>query len=120
MSAVLFAEAPPFCNDLQEDVKNFLGEMVVVGEHFCNTLASHRLHGDAIGQAIFLVRAGFVKGQSIEKWCARLWKDRLLWIVQGIADCTRGMCSDMRSGSAAKGEKFGQYFIDSIETTVCQ
>ena len=34
---------------LEEDMKTFLGEMVVVGEHFCNTFASHRLHGDAIG-----------------------------------------------------------------------
>jgi hypothetical protein len=52
---------------LEEDMKTFLGEMVVVGEHFSNTFASHRLHGDAIGQAVFLVRSGFVKGQGIEK-----------------------------------------------------
>jgi hypothetical protein len=52
---------------LEEDMKTFLGEMMVVGEHFCHSFASHRLHGDAIGQAVFLVRAGFVKGQGIEK-----------------------------------------------------
>jgi hypothetical protein len=105
---------------LEENLKTFLGEMVVVGEYFCHTFASHHLHGDAIGQAVFFVRAGFVKGQGIEKRCARLWKDQPLLIIQGISDHARGRCSNMCSSGAAKGEKFRQYFIGSIETIVSQ
>src|SRR5437867_1051985 len=46
----------------KEDTETFLREMVIVGQDFCQPFAAHHLHGDAIGEAVFLVRAVFVQG----------------------------------------------------------
>ena len=45
----------------------FLLEMPVTGEHICQTLLAHDLHGYAIGKAIGLVQAGAIKLKPIQK-----------------------------------------------------
>ncbi len=51
-------EAHACCGLGEHDVKAFLREMVVVAEDVCQALAPHRLHGDTVGQAVFLSRVG--------------------------------------------------------------
>lgn len=46
----------------KQDVKPFLGEMMVVGEYVREALTTHDMHREAICQAISLVGAGFVQG----------------------------------------------------------
>ena len=47
---------------LEQDGKPFLCEMVIMGQDFGDALLPHRLHRNAIGQAVSLVRAGLVEG----------------------------------------------------------
>ena len=49
--------------------------MVIVGEDVRNALEVHHLHGNAVGRAIILIEAGFVKGKRIEKEPMTLWKN---------------------------------------------
>ena len=39
----------------KQDVKAFLREMAVIGEHLREPLTPHHLHGDTVGQAIMLI-----------------------------------------------------------------
>ena len=94
-------------------MKAFLGEVTVVGEDVGKALAAHGLHGNTVGQAVFLIGSGFIKRQGIEKGRARLWKDDPLWMVERLPDRMDGVHPDMRACRTTKGQKFGQDFIDS-------
>ncbi len=54
-------------SDLEQDGKPFLREMSVMGEDFGNAFGSHRLHGNAIREAVFFIGAGFVECETIEE-----------------------------------------------------
>ncbi len=51
----------------KQDMKTFLREVVIVGQDFRQPFAAHHLHGDAIGEAVFLVGARLVQGQPVKK-----------------------------------------------------
>jgi hypothetical protein len=59
----------------KQGAKSFLFEMAVVGEYFIQPCAAHRIHGDAIGKAVSLVRAGTIKMQAGEKQLPALRND---------------------------------------------
>ena len=99
-------------------MKAFLREMMVVGEHVRESLAVHRLHGDAIRQAILLIKAGSVKRKGIEKRGMALWYDGNVWIVQDIAHGLYRVFSHVGSGSAVEGQVFNQNFVNSIEMVI--
>jgi hypothetical protein len=42
-------------------------EVIVMREDFGDALLAHALHRDAIGEAVLLVRAGFVKSKAVEE-----------------------------------------------------
>jgi hypothetical protein len=43
--------------------------MIVTRQDVADALGAHRLHENAIGEAIALVEAGFVEGQAVkERW----------------------------------------------------
>jgi hypothetical protein len=94
-------------------VKTFLHEVAVVGEDVGETLAAHGLHGNTVGQAVFLIGPGCIERQGIEKGRARLRDDIPLWMVERLPDRTDGVHPDMRARRTTKGQKFGQDFIDS-------
>ena len=48
-------------------MKAFLGEMMIVAQDVCQTLAPHRLHSHTVGQAVLLIETGFVQSQRIEE-----------------------------------------------------
>ena len=56
-------------------MKTFLREVMIVGEHVRKPLSAHRLHGDAIRQAIMLIKAGSIKCERIEKRGMALWNN---------------------------------------------
>ena len=41
-------------------MKAFLRKVMIVGEYVREALEAHRLHGDAIRQAILLIKAGHI------------------------------------------------------------
>jgi hypothetical protein len=47
---------------LQEKGKTFLSKMIVVREYLGDAVLAHGFHRDAVGEAVLLVGAGFVKG----------------------------------------------------------
>jgi hypothetical protein len=51
----------------KQDVKTFLGKMVVAGEHFREPFAPHDMHGDAVGEAVCFIGASFVEGYGIKQ-----------------------------------------------------
>ena len=51
----------------KQDMKTFLCEVVIVGQDFRQPFAAQHLHGDAIGEAVFLVGARLVQGQPLKK-----------------------------------------------------
>ena len=86
---------------------------MVVGEHVRKPMLAHGLHGNTIGEAVFLIGAGFIERQGIKKGRARLWDDDPLGMVERLPDSTDGVYPDMRASRTTKGQKFGQDFIDS-------
>jgi len=46
----------------KQNGESFLSEMHVMRQNLRDPLTAHRGHGDTIGQAVGLVRTGFVKG----------------------------------------------------------
>ena len=50
----------------EQDGEAFLLEMVVVGQDFGYRFLAHDQHGNAVGQAVFLVRAGFVECKTVK------------------------------------------------------
>src|SRR5207245_10762757 len=68
----------------ERDVKAFLREMVVVAEDLCKAIASHRLHRDTIGQAVFFVETVFIQGQSLKKPGTRHLHYTHAWIRQHL------------------------------------
>jgi hypothetical protein len=97
----------------KQDVKAFLREMMIVGQDIRKPILAHGLHRNTVGQAILLIRAGFIERQGIKKGRARLWDDDPLWMVEHLPDSTDGGHPDMPTRRTTKGQKFGQDFIDS-------
>ena len=51
----------------KQEGETFLGEVVVVGQDFGDALLVHDSHRNTVGEAVFLVQPGFVKGEAREK-----------------------------------------------------
>ena len=98
---------------LQQDSKAFLHEMIVMRQDFADAFGPHRLHRDAIRQAVTLVWAGFVEGETIQEGLMRLRADDDAGVAQnpfGIAD---GSLTYRASLAAEMSEKLGQDFFRS-------
>jgi hypothetical protein len=104
----------------KQDVKAFLHEMMVIGEHVREALAAHGLHGDAIRQAILLIQAGSVKREGIEKRGMALWNHGHVWIVEDIAYGLYRVFPYVRSGSAIEGKVLSQDFVNGIEMVITE
>jgi hypothetical protein len=50
-----------------QDGEAFLLEVVVVSQNFGGRFLAHDQHGNAVGQAVFLVRAGFVERKTAQE-----------------------------------------------------
>jgi hypothetical protein len=61
-------------------MKTFLCEVVIVGQDFRQPFVAHHLHGDAVGEAVFLVGARLVQGQPLNKP-----RSRVSWRVPLVA-----------------------------------
>ena len=55
-----FASRCPRGKLREQDVQTFLREVMIVGEHVRKPLVAHRLHGDAIRQAIMLIKTALI------------------------------------------------------------
>ena len=49
------------CRLAEQDVKAFLGKMVIVRQDIHEALAAHDVHGDTIREAVLLIKARFVE-----------------------------------------------------------
>jgi hypothetical protein len=59
-----------------------LYEMVVVGQGFQNSLATHRRHGYAVHKTVALVSALLIQTQTRQKGLTRLWMNRHAPVIQ--------------------------------------
>src|SRR5262249_21729146 len=110
----------PLLQSLEQDVKPFLCEMVIVGEDIRQSLTAHRLHGDAIRQAIMLIKTGSVKSEGIEKRGMALRHNGDVRIIEHVKNCLHGVFPNMRPGSAIEGQVLGQHFVNSIEMVITE
>lgn len=84
---------------------------MIVRENFGDAFMLHRLHRNAVGQAVLFVGAGFVKRQTREEGVAGLRMDcdgRLL--VKATYE-SGGTLPEQRPGLAEGRQDFGQDFI---------
>ena len=49
------------CRLAEQDVKAFLGKMVIVRQDIHEALAAHDVHGDTIREAVLLIETRFVE-----------------------------------------------------------
>jgi hypothetical protein len=86
----------------QQDSKAFLAEMPVMRENFGDAFLTHCLHRHAVGQAVFLVRAGLIQGKTILKPLPGLRQHGNRWIgknavrLQGGDSAKLGGCDGGR------------------------
>ena len=93
---------------LEQFDKPFLREMFVMGQDFGDALLPHRLHRNAVGQAVFLVRAGFVEVQAGKECLAGLRVNRDGRIGIEIADKINRFLPENSTGLAKSVEHLGQ------------
>src|SRR5262249_20463626 len=108
------------CASEKQNAKAFLRKVMIVGEHVHQSLAAHRLHGDAIRQAILLIQAGSVKRQCIEKRGMALWHYGNVWIVQDMAHGLYRVIPHVGAGSSVEGQVLGQDFVHGIEMVIAE
>jgi hypothetical protein len=60
---------------LKENGEAFLSEVLIMGKRFSNVSFAHCVHGDAVGEAIALVGASFIEGQSSNKALMSMARD---------------------------------------------
>jgi len=78
---------------------------MIVGQNLRQTFLEHHLHGDAIGEAVFLVGAVFVQGQSLKKLHARHLDYVYVWIRQHRLDMGNRLLAQIRSCTTERREK---------------
>jgi hypothetical protein len=106
----------PRLKSLEQNVKTFLREVVIIGENIRQSFSAHGLHGDAIRQAIMLIGTCLVQCQGIKKPRPCLWNNRRTFSRQNPLDKGCGTCAKV--GRAIKGQKFYENFISSIERSI--
>jgi hypothetical protein len=57
---------PPCCVCSQQQGETLLPEMMIKRQDFGDGFLTHGLHRDAVGQAVFLVRAGLVESKAVK------------------------------------------------------
>src|SRR5262249_4478713 len=106
----------------EQNGEAFLREVVVVGEDFGDAPVAHRLHGDAIGQAVALVRALLVERQSGEEGSPRLRQGLPLWIRVDVADEPNRLPPHVRTITGEEGEQLVENIVgcDEPERLQCR
>jgi len=64
--------------------------MIVMRQDIGDPLLPHRLHGDAVGQAVLLVRAGLVEGESGLKGMIGLRDHDDVWVGGDLMNAAGG------------------------------
>lgn len=57
---------------------------MVVGQYFVDTALTHRVHRDAVGQAVAFVEARATKLQAGQKCFAGVWNDLKIRIIENL------------------------------------
>jgi hypothetical protein len=112
------AARSPRLKSLEQDVKTFLREVVIIGENVRQSFSTHGLHGDAIRQAIMLIGTGLVQSQGIKKPRPCLWNNRRTLSIQNPLYKGGGPCAKV--SCAIEGQTFRQDFIGSIERGIAK
>ena len=86
---------------LKQDGKPFLLEMPVMGQNVGDTVLTHRLHRDAVGQAVSLIRASLEEAETVKKRLMGLPADHEFGVGDNIVHVGGGELPEM---SAALGE----------------
>ena len=93
--------------------------MPVVGKNLGQSFLAHRLHGDAIRQAVAFIGPRCVESHAGEKRLATLRNDLDTWVFENVL----GVCNSFaahRLGSCRKeGKILGQHLIRGDEERVC-
>ena len=96
-------------------MKPFLGKVVVVGQHVREPFPAHHLHGDAVRQAVGLVRACFIEGQRLQEAQMGLRHDCGVGMLECRPHEADSPGPQQRICGAIEGQKFRQHFIGRIE-----
>ena len=98
-------------------MKPFLPKMMIVREHVGQPFMAHGLHRDAIRQTVFLVGAGCVQRQAVEKRGMRLGNDGNMRIGEHPARKQDSAAACLRRPTPAKIQQFAQHLLRGIEMT---
>ena len=97
--------------------ETFLAEMVVVRENFGELVLAHRFHRNAIGEAVFLVRSGFVKLQPAQERVSRLWDDSDVGTLLNLSQEFDRFVTPVRSPVAEVCQKLIKDFVRGDDHT---
>ena len=96
---------------LEQDSKPFLREMLIMRQYFADAFGLHRPHRNAVGEAVFLIPAGFVKVYAGKECVAGLWMNRDGRVVLKIADKINRLQPDHRPCLGKRVQNFGQNLL---------
>ena len=99
-----------------QDTKAFLFEAPVRSEDLCHGGLSHRVHSDAVGQAIVLVATPLVEVESREKAFSCLGRDSDLRMIEKPSGEHRRSRSYQGPARGEAGEEFHQNLVYGEET----
>ncbi len=108
----------PRLQSLEQDVKPFLREVVIIGENVRQSFSAHGLHGAAIRQAIMLIGTCLVQCQGLKKPRPCLWNNSRALSIQNPLYKGGGTCAKV--SCAIEGQKFRQDFIGSIKRGIAK
>ncbi len=103
----------------EEGSEPFLFEMAVVCEHFVQPFSPHRLHRNAVGQAVSFVGTCTVEPKAGQERLAALRHYANFRAIHEFGDNPARPFPDARSGASKEGQVFGQHFVsrdDQVRT----
>jgi len=103
----------------EQRAKTLLLEVPVVGEDFGQPFLAHRLHRNAICQAVPLVGPRLVESHSGEKLFPALRNDTDARSVKNTLGIYNGFAAHLLGRRCKKGKIVGQHFIRGDDRRVC-
>ncbi len=95
----------------KQDGESFLHEMTIVRQDLGDAFLSHRLHRNAVGQAVFLIGAGFVEAITSHKRLMGLWAHENAGVIDDRVEIKARSFAGQTAVTAEVGQEFNEYFL---------
>ena len=110
------AQRSSCCVCSQQEDETLLPEMMIMRQDFGDGFLTHGLHRDAVGQAVFLVRAGLVESKAVKERLMGLRSHDHERVRHGLFDGGGGEVPQDRPVAAVMGQELSS--TSSVVTSV--